>query len=141
MEKSFWEKVMEVGNVVLPAAMMAASIFVPGVPQIVKILSSIPKLVSAAQDLYEEGPAKKEVVMNVVTAGLETALSVSTGGQKETLEKLVKVSDQCVEAIVAGVKIYDDPNIDTAAYATVKMIEAGVALNDEFEWAKATASA
>ncbi len=139
--KSFWEKVMDVGSVVLPAAVTAASIFCPGIPQIAKILAAIPKLVSAAQDLYEDGAKKKETVMAAVTAGLETAISVSTGGQKETLEKLVKVSDQCVEAIVAGVKTYDDPSIDTAAYAVTKMVDAAVALNDEFEWMKATASA
>ncbi len=140
-QKSFWEKVMEIGKVVIPGAMMAATIFVPGAPQVVKILSEIPSLIAAAQGLFTSGAAKKEFVMEAITSAATIAASVSTGGQKETMEKIVKLADPLTEAIVASVKTYDDLSIDTAQVAMTKMIEATAKVAEEFEWMKATAAA
>lgn len=63
----------------------------------------VPSLVALAEEIFgsSTGEVKKSTVQNAaqaVVAGLE---QVSTGGQKETWEKLAPVVDTVIEATVA----------------------------------------
>lgn len=139
-QKSFWEKAMEVGKAILPSAITAATIFLPGTSRVVKILSEIPSLVAAAQGLFTDGPTKKEFVMGTITSAATIAAEASTGGQKETMEKIIKLADPITEAIVAGAKAYDDPSVDTIQVAMAKMVEATEQVARDFELIKAKGS-
>lgn len=69
--------------------------------------AALPELIQEAQDIFGEGtgPIKKAYVMGQAAKNiLTTTQAMSTGGQKETLDKIMPVIDPLIDNMVALAK-------------------------------------
>lgn len=98
-----------------------ATLVFPETPIVAKAVKYGIGLVSDAQQAYGDGSGtiKKDFVMKGANDFMSGLLDVSTGGQKDTLEKFAPFMSTIVEGVVAGTKLvgvkYDDENAAISA--------------------------
>jgi len=100
----FFTNLANVVKGLFPILSGIASVFFPEVTIAPKILNALPGLVGAAEQIFGagEGELKKEYVMTAAEGIVGIMADVSTGGQKETWEKIAPLTSTMVDAIVAG---------------------------------------
>lgn len=95
-----------VATIVFPAGGAAVAIGT-------KIIGALPGLITAAENAFGDGtgPVKKQYVMEGAEKIVATMADVSTGGQKETWEKLQPFTSTIVDSIITAANGLSDQPI------------------------------
>lgn len=112
----FFKKLGTVMKGVLPILGGIATFFFPEIPIAAKILAALPGLIDSAENAFGDGTGaiKKQFVMEGAEKIVAAMEDLSTGGQKETWEKIAPMTSTIVDGIVAGVNslagetVFDD---------------------------------